>query len=109
MKRLLATFAIAGALIVGGCATNPDGTHRPLTISEIAAQAREIIRTSCDFVVNAQVIVDIIRVGEITAPYAIANAVCRAVLAAPQTARGAVAPVTVSGVVIKGRFRRGGG
>lgn len=105
MKKLLATSALCGSLLLGGCATT--GGQLP-PAADIIAQVRAITQQACQFIPLGQVVLDIVAKGEFVAPVAIANAICDA-LSRPITAaqRGTKAGrPTVSGVVIRGSYSK---
>lgn len=105
MKRLVCVVALAGSVFLAGCETT--GKPFPERVTEVVAQVQAITRQVCDFIPVAEVVAQIIRVGDYTAPVAIANAICTAVHNLPKATRGTKRPVpVVSGVVVKGQYVR---
>lgn len=106
--KILVVAALGGALLLPGCAS-----FRPPTadaIKAFIAQVNAVTRAGCQFVADNDVIVQIINNGVLTGVYAVADAICGAILASQQqqAQSGArrVALPRVGSVVITGTFTR---
>lgn len=100
MRKLIATFAVASSILLGGCATT--GSPTADTIAAGVAEVRKWADTICQFVPTAATIEAILTVG--TSNYVgIAQGICDAVTA--RSARPGVRP-KYRGVPIYGRFKR---
>lgn len=103
MRKFLLASALASSMWLGGCATmgGPGG------LGDFIKQVQQITVQACGFLPLASTVAGIISAGQFTEGFAIANAICAAVTAAPppQLARGVKRRLpVVSGVVVRGRF-----
>ena len=102
MRKLIATFAVASSILLGGCATT--GSPSSEAVTTAIAEVRKWTETICSFVPTAATIEAILTVG--TSNYVgIAQGICDAVTARSLRRAGATRP-TFNGVPIHGRFKR---
>lgn len=100
MRKIITAFAVAGSVLLGGCATT--GSPTTDTIKAGIAEVQKWADTICQFVPTAATIEAILTVG--TSNYVgIAQGICDAVTA--RSARPGVRP-KFNGVPIYGRFKR---
>lgn len=96
----------AAAMMLSGCATTTPGGFQD-QLKQVIAQVSAITAQACSFVPAAEVVANIIKVGDYTAPVAIANAICSAIGSLPKASRGERQKMpTVSGVRLQGRYVR---
>jgi len=104
MRKLFLSAALASSVMLGGCATT--GTPTPDQFAAFVEQVRAITAQGCSFVPVAQDIALVVAAGEFTVPFAVANAICAAVLRPRAPGQKRSSTVVVSGVVVHGRFVR---
>ncbi len=105
MRKFLFAAPLIAAVMLSGCATTTGGVDTKVLIEQI----RQATVAVCGFLPTVTTVADILLAGNpaIITVGAISNAICEAVKTIPpQAARRGVAPPSVAGVVIHGRFVR---
>lgn len=97
MRKYLIVLALAGTLTMGGCATTSTGTS-----GDFIRQVQAIATTICQFVPTAATVTAIWTAGQFTLPFAIAQAICDAVLPVVLAGKRRAGKPVVSGVTVRG-------
>lgn len=103
MRHYLIVLALAGALTTSGCATMGGGGSNG---TELVRQVQAIATTICNFVPTAGTITAIFTAGQFATAFAIAEAICAAMLPAIQSGKRRAGKPTVSGVVVRGYWAK---